>query len=97
VNEADVLRRVIQDGAARAVAVVEAIDNGDLDVARDLAGDLAADLAHYGGRPVAACPYCPAVYRWPGERDAHVERAHPDQLTDDADDAGEAPSRGEAR
>lgn len=58
----------------RVVRVREALEDGDLELARTSLADLEADL-----RPRRAeCPECGLDCGWPGLRDDHLRTVHPD-------------------
>jgi hypothetical protein len=61
------------------VAALEALEAGDVDLCAAIL--LGASEDGPSERPIA-CPYCQARFEFPGLRDSHLVRAHPD--VDDA-------------
>ena len=77
-SEAVLLRSALQDAAGRLGRILHALDAGDVDLARLVAETAENDLSRaLGGRP-AICPHCTLTFRWPGELQEHVDRAHPE-------------------
>lgn len=75
---------LLRDAYARAIAVGEALDCGDVEEARQIVGDLERDLSRILGddRRPYACDSCVLTFRLPGERDDHERTGHPPELTD---------------
>ncbi len=65
------------DTTARLIVALEAIEDGDCDLAADVLRDLLADLKPT--RPAGRCRFC-GLHGWPGEIQRHESVVHPHQL-----------------
>jgi hypothetical protein len=65
----------VNAAALAIVSALEALEAGDVDLC---AAILLGALEDGPSERHVRCPYCPSTFAWPGERDAHVFRTHPD-------------------
>jgi hypothetical protein len=60
---------------ASAAAALDALEAGDV---REAAAILRSALATDRRRRRAVCSVCGLVFRWPGDRDHHIQFSHPE-------------------
>ncbi len=72
--------RLVEDVAARVVFLNEALEAGELGLARDIVRDLEEDLAaQVRRRKLSRCPVC-GLNDWPGAIEKHVAVIHPERV-----------------
>jgi hypothetical protein len=65
---------------ARVIAASEALEVGDVELARTILHDLETDLSACGGVVLRfACRKCGRRFQWPGEREDHERFSHWEQ------------------
>jgi hypothetical protein len=72
--------RLVEDVAVRVVYLNEALECGDLGLARDIVRDLEDELMRRLPRRRARCPVCGLDCDWPGLVVKHMAIVHPEEV-----------------
>jgi hypothetical protein len=79
-HDDDLSVRLVEDVTARVVRLNDALEDGDLDLARDIVRDLEEELVLRLPRRRARCPVCGIDCSWPGLVVKHMAVIHPEEV-----------------
>ena len=71
--------RLVEDVTARVVYLNEALEAGDLGLARDIVRDLEDELVRQVRQKRSRCPVCRLDLTWPGLVARHLAIVHPEE------------------